>query len=136
LSQCSIKCPLWSLRRHETTTTMPDPGSEGVPPRGGEGLLRLQAFRRGEHLGRVGFDPRSFFPRDGRSSVSHPTSDVPFPPRRTGICRQIPERDDLGPPVVPGGQEIGLGSRNLRLRAEAHPAGRRPKGAAMPWVGC
>ena len=24
--------------------------------------------------------------------------------------RQIPERDDLGPPVVPGVQEIGLGS--------------------------
>jgi hypothetical protein len=23
------------------------------------------------------------------------------------------ERDDLGPPFVPGGQEIGLGSRNL-----------------------
>jgi hypothetical protein len=28
-------------------------------------------------------------------------------------------RDDLGPPVVPGGDEIGLGSRNLRPRAEA-----------------
>jgi hypothetical protein len=33
------------------------------------------------------------------------------------------ERDDLGPPVVPGGQEIGLGSRNLRPRAEARPTG-------------
>jgi len=38
--------------------------------------------------------------------------------------RQILERDDLGPPVVPGGQEIGLGSRNLRPRAEARPTGR------------
>jgi hypothetical protein len=28
------------------------------------------------------------------------------------------ERDDLGPPVVPGGQEIGVGSRNLRPRAQ------------------
>jgi hypothetical protein len=34
------------------------------------------------------------------------------------------ERDDLGPPVVPEGQEIGLGSRNLRPRAEAGPTGR------------
>jgi hypothetical protein len=25
-----------------------------------------QAFRRGEHMGRVGFDPRSFFPWDDR----------------------------------------------------------------------
>jgi len=31
---------------------------------------------------------------------------------------------DLGPPVVPGGQEIGLGSRNLRPRADARPTGR------------
>jgi hypothetical protein len=29
------------------------------------------------------FDPRSFFPWDCRSPVSHPTCDVPFPPRRT-----------------------------------------------------
>jgi len=36
--------------------------------------------------------------------------------------RQISERDDLGPPVIPG-QEIGLGSRNLRPRAEARPTG-------------
>ena len=33
------------------------------------------------------------------------------------------ERDDLGPLVVPGGQEIGLGSRNLRPSAEARPTG-------------
>jgi hypothetical protein len=32
--------------------------------------------------------------------------------------------DDPGPPVVPGGQKIGLGSRNLRPRAEAHSMGR------------
>ena len=35
----------------------------------------------------------------------------PFPSKEN---RQISERDDIGPPVVPGGQEIGLGSRNLR----------------------
>ena len=53
-----------------------------------------QAFRRGEHIGRVGFDPRSFFPWHGRSPVSHPTRDVPFPPRRSGEHRKgmIPAR--------------------------------------------
>jgi hypothetical protein len=45
----------------------------------------------------------------------------PFPFKEN---RQISERDDLGPPVLPGGQEIGLGSRNLRPRAEARPTGR------------
>ena len=34
------------------------------------------------------------------------------------------ERDNLGPPVVPGGRKISLGSRNLRPRAEARPTGR------------
>jgi hypothetical protein len=39
--------------------------------------------------------------------------------------RQTSERDDLGPPVVPGGQEIGLGSRYLTFaKAEARPTGR------------
>ena len=35
------------------------------------------------------------------------------------------ERDDLSLPVVPGGVEIGLGYRNLRLRAEDTPLGAR-----------
>ena len=35
---------------------------------------------------------------------------LPFSKQR----RHILERDDLGPPVVPGGQEISLGSRNFR----------------------
>ena len=35
-------------------------------------------------MGRVGFDPRSFVPWDGRSPVSHPTCNVPFPLRRPG----------------------------------------------------
>jgi len=53
-----------------------------------------QAFRRGEHMGRVGFDPRSFFRWHGRSPVCHPTCDVPFPPRRSGEHRKgmIPAR--------------------------------------------
>jgi len=34
----------------------------------------------------------------------------PFPSKEN---RRILERDDAGPPCVPGGQEIGLGSRNL-----------------------
>ena len=37
--------------------------------------------------------------------------------------RHTLEWDDLGPPVVPGGQEIDLGSRNLRPSAEARPMG-------------
>ena len=45
-------------------------------------------------IGRVGFDPRSFSPWDGRSPVSHPTCDVPFPPRRPSEYwkRMIPAR--------------------------------------------
>jgi hypothetical protein len=45
----------------------------------------------------------------------------PFPSKEN---RHIQRRDDLGTPVIPGGQEIGLGSRNLRPRAEAQPTGR------------
>jgi len=33
----------------------------------------------------------------------------PFPSKENRLL----ERDDLGPPFVPGGQEIGFGSRNL-----------------------
>ena len=47
-----------------------------------------EAFRRGEHMGRVGFDARIFFPWDGRSPVSHPTCQVPFHPRRSGEYRK------------------------------------------------
>jgi hypothetical protein len=75
----------WGNLAHDTTTTMP----------------------------RVGFDPFSFFSWDGRSPVSHPVSSYvrrPFPSKEN---QRISERDDLRPPVVPGGQEIGLGSRNL-----------------------
>jgi len=42
-------------------------------------------------MGRVRFDPLSFFPWDGRSPESHPTCNVPFPPKET---RRILERDD------------------------------------------
>ena len=74
------------------------------------------------------FDPlrfytRSIFPLDGHyaSFVPHSTYvQHPFPSTEN---RQIQERDDLGPPVVPGGQEIGLGSRNLLLRRR-HVQGR------------
>ena len=45
-----------------------------------------EAFRRGERMGRVGFDSRIFFSLDGMSPVSHPTCEVPFPPRRSGEC--------------------------------------------------
>jgi hypothetical protein len=52
-----------------------------------------------------------------------------FPPKEN---RQISERDVLGPPVVPGGQEIGLGSRNLRPRHKSR-AEARPTGRAVSW---
>jgi hypothetical protein len=72
-----------------------------------------QAFRRGEHMGRVGFDPPSFFPLDGRSPVSHPTRDVPFPPRRTGGYRKgmISARPLATPP-----EKTILGKRALICR--------------------
>jgi hypothetical protein len=47
-----------------------------------------QAPRRGGNLGRVGFDTGSCSPWDGRSSVSHPTSDIPFRPRGTSMYRK------------------------------------------------
>jgi hypothetical protein len=77
----------------------------------GGGTDAPQAFRRGELVGRVWFDPRSFFSWDGRQ-VTRVSSYVrrPFPSKET---RRISERHDPGPPVVPGGQGIGLGSRTL-----------------------
>ena len=104
-----------TTRRHDMTTTMPDPCSESVPPRG--------VTPWGTHgPGGVRSDLRRFFPWDGRSPVSHPTCDVPCPPRRTGRYRKgmisaRPSYKGVSPPVVQGGQEIGLGSRNLRPRA-------------------
>jgi hypothetical protein len=63
-----------------------------------------EVFRRGERMGRVGFDSRIFFPWDGRSPVSHPTCEVPFPPRRSGEYRKgmIPAR-----PLYQGGLGSG-----------------------------
>jgi hypothetical protein len=97
--------------RHDTTTTMPGPCSESVPPLGGEGALRPQALRSGANLGRVGVDTRSCFSLGWQVTRVPPYVRLPFPSKEN---RQISERDDLGPPVVPRGQEIGLGSRHLR----------------------
>jgi hypothetical protein len=47
------------------------------------------ALRHGGNLGRLGFDIHSFPPWDGRSPVSHPACDIPFPPSRTGIYRKL-----------------------------------------------
>jgi hypothetical protein len=74
-----------------------------------------QALRHGGNLVRVRFDTCSFSPWDGRSPVSHPTCDIPFSKENL----QIPERDDPSPPVVPGVQEIGLGS-NTKSRLIEH----------------
>jgi hypothetical protein len=65
---------------------------------------------RGGNLGRVGFDTRSFFP--GMAGHPCPTLRAIFLPSKES--HHILERDNLGPPVVPGGQ-IGLGSRNLHV---------------------
>ena len=83
------------------------------PERGGA-TEAPQAFRHGEHMGRVGFIPVVFPP----GMAGHPCLIL----RATSLSlqenRRILGRDDLGPPFVLGGQEIGLGSRNLRPRAQ------------------
>jgi hypothetical protein len=64
----------------------------------------------------------SFFPSANASQVTRvpPYVRYPFPSQES---RHVLERDDLGPPVVPGGQEIDLGSRNLRPRRNHVPRG-------------
>jgi hypothetical protein len=69
-----------------------------------EALLRVQ------HIGRVGFDASIFAPWDLQVTLVPPYVRRPFPSKE---IRRISERDDPGPPVVPGGQGIGLGSRTL-----------------------
>ena len=82
----------------------------------------------GTTWGRVGLGARSFFPLDGRSPRVPPYVRRPFPSKEN---RQILERDDLGPPVVPGGQEIGLGSRKPSPQGGGTSHGaRRLQGAA------
>jgi hypothetical protein len=68
-----------------------------------------------------------FFSLDGRSPVSHP------------MCRRISERDDPGPPVVPGGLGIGLRERErkrelyLEQQSITGGLGRRPQhGLGIP----
>ena len=63
-------------------------------------------------MGRVGFDPRIFSPGMSVDAFLILQSYVrrPFPSKET---LRIPERGDPGPPVVPGGRGIGLGSRPL-----------------------
>jgi hypothetical protein len=72
------------------------------------------------HMGRVGFDVRKFFSLGWQVTRVPPYGRRPFPSKEN---RQISERDDLGPPVVLGGQEIGLGSRNLRPRTPVQGGG-------------
>ena len=80
-----------------------------------------------------GADTRSFFPWLGRSSVSYPYVQEPFPSKRGGIL----ERSDLGPPVVPGRQEDRLGTpKPLSIVASCGPCffyeGRRPAPRGPP----
>jgi hypothetical protein len=68
-----------------------------------------EALRRGERMGRVGSIPVFFFPGWQVTRVS-PYVRGPF---HSQEIRRISQRDDPGPPVVPGGLWIGLGSRTL-----------------------
>ena len=68
-----------------------------------------EAFRRGERWAGWGSIPVFFSPGWQVTRVS-PCVRGPFPSKE---IRPISERDDPGPPVVPGGQGIGLGSRTL-----------------------
>ena len=74
-------------------------------------ILALAVKSQAKHMGRVGFDPRSF-PPGTAGPFSHPTCDVPFPPRRPGEYWQLmfPARPLYR---APGGQGIGLGSRTF-----------------------
>jgi len=54
----------------------------------------------------------------------------PFPSKE---LRHIMERRDLGPPVVPGGQAIGLGSRNLRPGRRHVPRGAPSRRSVLKW---
>ena len=74
---------------HDTTTTTP-PGPCSGRAHHPERRGGTEAYRRGEHMGRVGFDPRSLSspPWNCRSPESHPTCHVPFPPRRIGKYRK------------------------------------------------
>ncbi len=113
---------------HDTTTTMLCPCSEkSASPQEGRGQAP-QAFRRGEHMGRVGFDPVVFSP----GMAGHPCLIL----RATSVSskehRRISERDCLCSQGVrrsvrdprgsgdrfgiPGGPEIGLGSRPQGVR--------------------
>jgi hypothetical protein len=111
-----------SLFRSLARSLSPGHCSESVPPRGGEGSLRrLRRSAVEETWAGRGSMPVVFSP----GMACHPCPTL----RATSLSlskenRKISERDDLGPPVVPGVQEIGLGSRNLRPRAEARPTGR------------
>ena len=66
-----------------------------------------EAFRRGERMGRMGFDSRIVFPW----MAGHPCLTLRARSLPSKEIRRISEGDDPGPPVVPGGPWIGLGSR-------------------------
>ena len=68
----------------------------------------------------VGFDTRSFPPWDGRSPVSLPYVRYPFPSKEN---RQIPQRGDLAPPVVPGVRRSLWDPETFAPRARHVPRG-------------
>ena len=68
-----------------------------------------EAIRRGERMGRVGFDSRTFFPW----MAGHPCLTLRARPLS---LEGDPAWSHPGPPVVPGGLWIGLGSRTLEER--------------------
>ena len=129
-------------RRCDTTTTIRGLRSYTPWLRGSKGYFQAQGLAPGGRCEQTGCAPKQphviLAKADGweatPSPVSHPTRH-PFPSKEN---QQISERDDLGPPVVPGGQEIGLGSQNLRPRAQVQGGGHVPRGAlslVSGWLG-
>jgi hypothetical protein len=76
-------------------------------------------------MGRVGFDARSFSSLGWQVTRAPHYVRRPFPSKEN---RQISERDDLGPPVVPGvGRSVWdpeTFAPGQKSRAEARPTGR------------
>jgi hypothetical protein len=72
-----------------------------------QGALASQAFRLGNKWAGWGLIP-ILFPLAWQVARVSSYARRPFPSKET---RRILERDDPGPPVVPGGQGIGLGER-------------------------
>jgi hypothetical protein len=110
-------------RRYDATKMMPGPCSRACATLRGCGQGERRRHKRyavSETWARWGSIP-VVFPPGMAGHLCPNLRATSFPSKEN---RQISERDDLGPPAVPGGQEISLGPRNLRSRAEPRPTER------------